>query len=225
MNTIITIGRQFGSGGRLIGKKLAEHFNIPYYDKDLLALAAKESGLCEEIFRSHDEKPTNSFLYSLVMDTYSLGYSTSAFTDMPINYKVFLAQFDAIKNIAKKGPCIIVGRCADYALADKENVVNIFIHADIDKRSEIVASKYELNFESAKEKVIKMDKKRASYYNYYANKKWGDAKGYDLCIDSLSLGVEGTVKLIIDFVNNFEIQNKKDLVAEVIKLKKDTNEK
>lgn len=97
MNTVITIGRQFGSGGRVIGKKLAKHFNIPYYDKELLQLVAKESGLCEELFQNHDEKPTNSFLYSLVMDTYSLGYSTSAFTDMPINYKVFLAQFETIR--------------------------------------------------------------------------------------------------------------------------------
>lgn len=120
-------------------KKLAKHFNIPYYDKELLQLVAKESGLCEELFQNHDEKPTNSFLYSLVMDTYSLGYSTSAFTDMPINYKVFLAQFETIKKIASEGPCVIVGRCADYALEDNDNVLKLFIHADIDKRSEIVS--------------------------------------------------------------------------------------
>lgn len=221
MNTIITIGRQFGSGGRVIGKALAKHFNIPYYDKDLLSIAAKESGLCEELFESHDEKPTNSFLYSLVMDTYSLGYSTSAFTDMPINYKVFLAQFDAIKSIANKGPCIIVGRCADYALADYENVINLFIHADIDQRAKIIAKRYDLTEDKAKDKIIKMDKKRASYYNYYANKKWGDAKGYDFCINSLALGVNGTVELIIKLVETFEKEKSLDKIEDVIQIKKE----
>lgn len=220
MNTIITIGRQFGSGGRLIGKNLAKHFNIPYYDKDLLAKAAKDSGLCEELFKTHDEKPTNSFLYSLVMDTYSLGYSTAAFTDLPINYKVFQAQFDAIKNIAQEGPCVIVGRCADYALADFDNVVNIFIHADLDQRAVIVADRYNISIEKAKEKVIKMDKKRASYYNYYANKKWGEAMGYDLCINSLCLGIEGSTNLIIDLVNNFESNIDKNKINEIIEQKK-----
>lgn len=109
-NTIITIGRQYGSGGHDIGKQLAEELNVPFYDKALLERAAKDSGLCQEIFENHDEKPTNSFLYSLVMDTYSLGYTTSSFSEMPLNHKIFLAQFDAIKNIAKEGPCVIVGR-------------------------------------------------------------------------------------------------------------------
>ena len=101
-NTIITIGRQYGSAGREIGSKVAEAFGIKLYDKEMLARAAKESGICEEIFETHDEKPTNSFLYSLVMDTYSMGYSGSTYTDMPINHKVFLAQFDAIKKIAEE---------------------------------------------------------------------------------------------------------------------------
>lgn len=224
MKTIITIGRQFGSGGRIIGKALAKHFNIPYYDKDLLTVAAKESGLCEELFESHDEKPTNSFLYSLVMDTYSLGYSTSAFTDMPINYKVFLAQFDAIKKVADQGPCVIVGRCADYALAEYDNVVNVFVHADLDQRAEIVAKRYDLTVEKAKDKVIKMDKKRASYYNYYSNKKWGDAKGYDICINSLCVGIEGATKLIIDLVNAFEAESGKDVIKEIIDKKEEADQ-
>lgn len=231
MNTIITIGRQFGSGGRIIGKALAKHFNIPYYDKDLLALAAKDSGLCEELFETHDEKPTNSFLYSLVMDTYSLGYSTSAFTDMPINYKVFLAQFDAVKKIAEDGPCVIVGRCADYALNDLKNVVNVFIHADIDDRSKIVAARYDLDINKAKDKVIKMDKKRSSYYNYYTNKKWGDAKCYDICINSITSGIEGSTQLIIDLVEAIEKNNKEDIISDIITKKinaakeKDTTDK
>ena len=108
MDTIITIGRQFGSGGREIGNLLAEDLHVKLYDKEMLAIAAKESGICEELFETHDEKPTNSFLYSLVMDTYSMGYSQNAFLDMPINHKIFLAQFDAIKKIANQGPCILV---------------------------------------------------------------------------------------------------------------------
>jgi hypothetical protein len=131
-NTIITIGRQFGSAGREIGYQIADYFGIKLYDKEMLSRAAKESGICEEIFETHDEKPTNSFLYSLVMDTYSMGYSGGSYSDMPINHKVFLAQFDAIKKIADEGPCILVGRCADYALESYDNVVNVFIHADLD---------------------------------------------------------------------------------------------
>ena len=130
MNTIITIGRQFGSEGREIGEKLAERLGIPFYDKELLTRAAKESGFCEEMLQNHDERPTNSFLYNLVMDTYSFGYNSASYSDMPISHKVFLAQFDAIKKIAEEGPCVIVGRCADYALNDYDNVLNIFIHAD-----------------------------------------------------------------------------------------------
>ena len=199
-NTIITIGREFGSAGREIGYKVAEAFDIRLYDKELLARAAKESGICEEIFESHDEKPTNSFLYSLVMDTYSMGYSGNTYTDMPINHKVFLAQFDAIKKIADEGPCILVGRCADYALESYKNVVSVFIHADLNARIRRIARIYDLTDAKAKEMILKTDKKRASYYNYYTNKKWSEAESYELCLTSSELGVEGTAKAIIDYV-------------------------
>ena len=117
-NQIYTIGREFGSAGYEVGRLLAERLGVKLYDKNLLAQAAKDSGFCEEIFENHDEKPTNSFLYSLVMDTYSGGnYSSAPFLDMPLNHKVFLAQFDTIKKIAERESCVIVGRCADYALA------------------------------------------------------------------------------------------------------------
>ena len=111
---VITIGREFGSGGLDVGRMLSEQLKVKCYDKELLSMAAKESGLCQEIFENHDEKPTSSFLYSLVMDTYSVsGYTSAPFLDMPLNHKVFLAQFEAIKNLAKKESCIIVGRCAE----------------------------------------------------------------------------------------------------------------
>lgn len=211
MNTIITIGRQFGSAGHEIGEKVAEYFGIKCYDKELLSRAAKESGFCEEMIRNHDERPTNSFLYNLVMDTYSFGYNTSSFVDMPISHKVFLAQFDTIKKIADEGPCVIVGRCADYALSDYDNSIHLFIYADEDVKINRIMQKYGLNEQKARDMIIKKDKQRQSYYNYYSAKKWGRADSYDLCINSSVLGVEGTVKLIVQYIEDFEAKkvNKK----------------
>lgn len=194
--TIITIGRQFGSAGREIGRKVAKDLGIKLYDREMLDRAAKESGICQELFETHDEKPTNSFLYSLVMDTYSLGYSSGSYTDMPINHKVFLAQFDAIKKIADEGPCILVGRCADYALEEYDNVLSLFIHADLDTRIRRIARIYDLSDSKAKDMINKTDKKRASYYNYYTNKKWSSADSYHVCLSSSLLGIEGTAEAI-----------------------------
>ncbi len=204
MNTVITIGRQFGSGGHEIGEKLAAKLGIPYYDKDLLTRAAKESGFCEEMLQNHDERPTNSFLYNLVMDTYSFGYNSSSFVDMPISHKVFLAQFDTIKKIADEGPCVIVGRCADYALAERENVLDLFIYADENAKVKRIIDKYQVSEDKAKDLMNKKDKQRQSYYNYYTSKKWGKAISYDLCINSTILGIDGTVNLIAQYVEDFE---------------------
>lgn len=205
MNTIITIGRQFGSGGREIGQKLAENFGIKYYDKELLSRAAKDSGFCEEMIQNHDERPTNSFLYNLVMDTYSFGYNSS-FVDMPISHKVFLAQFDTIKKIASEGPCVIVGRCADYALQDYQNCLNIFIHSDEKFKVKYIMNRFDdiTTEQKAIDMMNKKDKQRQSYYNYYTSKKWGRADNYDLSINSSILGIDGTVKLITQFVEDFE---------------------
>ncbi len=204
MNTIITIGRQFGSAGREIGKLVADHYGIPFYDKDLLSRAAKESGFCEEMIEVHDERPTSSFLYNLVMDTYSFGYNASSFVDMPISHKIFLAQFDTIKKIADEGPCVIVGRCADYALLDRDNVLNLFIYGDKDSRVKRIMSRFDLNEQKAKDMINKKDKQRQSYYNYYSSKKWGHADSYDLCISSSLLGIEGTKNLILQAIEDFE---------------------
>ena len=200
MNTIITIGRQFGSGGREIGRKLAESYQIPFYDKELLKIAAKESGLCEDLFENFDEKPTTSFLYSLVMDPYALGYNASSF-DMPLNQKVFLASFDAIKKVADKGPCVIVGRCADYALKDYDNTVSLFIHAPMDFKKKRIHDIYEIPMDKVKDVATKTDKQRASYYNYYSSKKWGDCRSYHYCMDSSILGIDGTVALIQQLIS------------------------
>ncbi|SDA65171.1 Cytidylate kinase [Butyrivibrio sp. INlla18] len=210
MNTIITIGRQFGSGGREIGEMVANHFGIKCYDKELLSRAAKESGFCEEMIQNHDERPTNSFLYNLVMDTYSFGYNSSSFVDMPISHKVFLAQFDTVKKIAGEGPCVIVGRCADYALSEFPNVLNLFICADEESKIKRIRERFDdiTSDDKAREMMNKKDKQRQSYYNYYSSKKWGRADSYDLCINSSILGIEGTVKFITQYIEDFEHSRK-----------------
>lgn len=199
-NKIYTIGREFGSGGREVGEKLAAKLGIKLYDKELLQQAAKDSGFCEEIFENHDEKPTNSFLYSLVMDTYSVsGYSAAPFLDMPLNHKVFLAQFETIKKIAEKESCVIVGRCADYALSDNPDCINIFIHADLDVRIKNVSRNLNITENKARDIINKTDKQRASYYNYYTSKKWGDSKSYNLSLDAGNLGTDNCVEMILKF--------------------------
>ena len=208
-NKIYTIGREFGSGGKEVGEKLAQRLGIKLYDKELLQHAAKESGFCEEIFENHDEKPTNSFLYSLVMDTYSVsGYSSAPFLDMPLNHKVFLAQFEAIKKIASQDSCVIVGRCADYALSENPDCINIFIHADIEQRMKTVSKRLNITENKAKDIIQKKDKQRASYYNYYTSKKWGDSTSYHMTLDSGKLGIDGCVDMILKFREIFDATKK-----------------
>lgn len=205
MNTIITISRQFGSSGREIGEATAKELGIKFYDKELISRVAKESGFCEEIIETQEERPTSSFLYNLVMDTYSFGYNTSHYVDMPISQKIFLAQFDTIKKIADEGPCVIVGRCADYALAERRNCLNIFIYAtEEDKIKHTIENHGAKSEKEARDLMVKMDKQRQSYYNYYTSKKWGRADSYDLCINSSVLGINASVKLIKQFVEDFE---------------------
>lgn len=198
---VITIGRQCGSGGRKIGQMLADKLGIKCYDRELLAMAAKESNLSESLFETHDEKPTNSFLYSLVMDTYSLGYNSSSYMDMPINHKIFLAQFDTIKKLASEESCVIVGRCADYALAENDHAVKVFITGDEEDKIHRIMEDKNLPYNKAKDVIVKTDKRRASYYNYYSSKRWGDSRSYDLCVNSSSLGLEGVVDLILSYAN------------------------
>lgn len=201
-NQIYTIGREFGSGGYEVGRMLAERLGIKLYDKELLAQAAKSSGFCKEIFENHDEKPTSSFLYSLVMDTYSGGsYSSAPFLDMPLNHKVFLAQFDTIKKIAEQESCVIVGRCADYALADNPDCLNIFVHAEMEDRISWISKRKDLTENKARDLIQKTDKQRASYYNYYTCKKWGDSRSYDLCLNTSKISKEACVDMILEFRN------------------------
>ena len=197
--TVITIGRQFGSGGREIGRKLAEQLGVPFYDKQLLVQAAKDSGIAQEVLENYDEAPTNSLLYSLSMGAYSMGNMGAASFNLPMNHKVFLAQFDTIKRLADQGGCVIVGRCADYALMKHPHRVSVFVYADIKKRVDRVAKYDNISPKEAEERLMKADKKRASYYNFFSSKKWGAAESYHLCLDSGAIGVDNAVKLILDY--------------------------
>lgn len=193
---ILTIGRQFGSGGREIGERIARELDLAFYDKQLLEIAAEESDIAKELFETHDERPTSSLLYTLAMDLYAMRYPTSIQADMPLNHKIFLAQFHAIQKIGKKGNCVLVGRCSDYALADQKNAVHVFIRADLDDRVRRVADTMDISRGKARELIMKEDKKRASYYNYFTSNKWGMAEHYHCCLDSSLLGIEGTVHVL-----------------------------
>lgn len=197
---IITIGRQFGSGGRYVGRLLAEKLGIPFYDKELLSEAAKQSGICEEIFEEHDEKPTRSLLFSLVTGMQHHVGTGSFYMDMPLNHRIFLAQFDAIRNLAEEGSCVIVGRCADYVLRENPDAVSIFVKADMPSKVDRAVKYYHLERDKAEDRIRKADKQRASYYNYYATATWGDVDNYDLVVDTGVLGVEGAVELISKFI-------------------------
>lgn len=197
---IITIGRQFGSGGRYVGRLLAEKLDIPFYDKELLSEAAKQSGICEEIMEEHDERPTRSLLFSLVTGMQHHVGTGNFYMDMPLNHRIFLAQFDAIRKLAEDGSCVIVGRCADYVLRDDPDTVSIFVKADMPSKIARAVKYYGVEEDKAEERIRKADKQRASYYNYYATATWGDVENYDLVVDTGVLGVEGAVELIAKFL-------------------------
>ncbi len=195
-NFVVAISRQYGSGGHRIGKLLAQQLGISFYDKELIAKTAKESGLAEHIIDYFDEMPTHSLLFSLAMDAYPLSYA-----EVPINQKIYQAQIDAVRTIADEGSCVIIGRCADSILRDRSNVISVFIHADTDTRIAAVAEREDKSLDEAKELVSKTDKKRASFYNFYSvGKKWGEAASNDLTINTAKLGTEKSVALLYNYL-------------------------
>ena len=198
---IISIGRQFGSGGRAIGEKLANKLGIRFYDKELISLAAKESGMNPEVFDSVDEKAANSLLYSLSMGMYNFGSGFSAMGDLPVNDKLYLLQHKIIKDLGEKESCVIVGRCADYVLKDNPACVSIFIYADMEYRKREAVKRHGIDEARAEHIINKTDKSRANYYSFYSGKKWGMAENYDLCVNSGKLSEDMIVDLIIDYIN------------------------
>ena len=201
---IITIGRQYGSGGRVIGKLLAEALGVPFYNKEIIELAAKKSGMSQEVFEKVDETAASSLLYSIATGAYMFGNYVSPQVDLPINDKLFIIQSGIIKSIAAKESCVIVGRCADYILRDRDDVINVFIHADKEIRKQRAINEYGISSNKADGYVGKIDKKRNTYYNYYTGEKWGNCINYDLCLDSGVLGIERCVHMIEEYIRQRE---------------------
>ena len=195
---IINVGRQVGAGGQEIGRMLAKDFEAQYYDRELLNLAAKESGFSEKFFKQNDEK--KGFLRGLfnVQAPHIIGGSLydSNFSQEGL----FQFQSDAIRKAASEGSCVFLGRCADYILRDFDNVVNVFITASMDFRVDVVSKVKQLDAEHARKLIEHVESRRAQYYNYYTGKRWGAAESYDLCIDASILGLEETEKLIADYI-------------------------
>lgn len=194
--TIITIGRQFGSGGREIGLKLSERLGIKFYDKELLNEAARESGLSREVIEQFDERPVNSLLYSLSMGLVQGTHPTALNESTSLESQIYMAQFNAIRRIADTEDCIIIGRCADYVLRDVPDVMSVFIHAPIESRTRRIAKLYELDRDKAKKLIDKKDKVRSSYYNFYSDRRWGASTSYSLTLDSSKTGIDGAAELI-----------------------------
>ena len=193
-NLIITIGRQFGSGGRYIGKMLAEELEIPFFDRELIDIISEKSGVSKEIVESVDEK-ANKFFYSLMF-----AGGTDNMYDLSMNDKIFVLQADILKKLADEGSCVFVGRCADYILNNNYNVLKIFIYQSMEGKKERAIKYYNVPAEKAENIILKNDKRRAAYYNYYTNLKWGNLENYDLCINS-DMGIENAVKLIKSYID------------------------
>ena len=196
---VITVGREYGSGGRAIAKLVAQKLNVPFYDKELLTLAAQKSGICQEIFEHNDEKTTVSDMLPVTAGT-GFGAGVGLGLQMPMNQRVFLAQFEVITNLAKEQSCVIVGRCADYVLRAEKNCYHFFLHAPLEKRMERAVKEYGQEADNIKSTVLKHDKARANYYYHYTNQKWGDAKLYDMTLDTTRTGVEGSVKMLLHYL-------------------------
>ncbi|MDD4316796.1 MAG: cytidylate kinase-like family protein [Clostridia bacterium] len=197
----ITIGRQYGSGGRLIGKELAESLGIPCYDSELIQLASVKSGISAEYVEALDEKGTASFFHALMLNASPMGAIMPNYFNMTTNDQLFFLQSDIIKELAKKGSAIFVGRCADYIL-EGSKALNIFIHAPKDYRIKALAARNGIDESDAAARIQKIDKKRKAYYNHYTSKEWGDVGSYHLAIDSSKFEQAIIVDFIIKAFNN-----------------------
>lgn len=202
----ITIARQYGSGGREIGEKVALLLGYKYVDRELITLAAQKSGFHADVINTFDEKATNSLLYTLAMGSNSFGAPHASYSvDIPINDKLFIIQSDIIKELAEESSCVFVGRCADYVLAEHQKRVSIFLYGDEECRIKRVMARHEgVDEEEAKKLITKTDKRRANYYNFYTGKKWGKYDNYHLSLNTSVLGIEGTAKIIAEYVRSIE---------------------
>ena len=192
-HTVITVGREYGSGGRLIAQKAAEALGIPFFDRSIINMAAEETGLSADFIRRTEQQKTSSFLYNLYMSTQSL----------PVNDQDFIAQSEVIRRVAAEGPCIIVGRCADYVLRNQSGVdaLNLFIHAPMEERIRRVREEYKVQAPDLRLYILKQDKNRAAYYEHFTDGQWGKAQNYHLAVSS-GLGLETIVRLLTDLMRD-----------------------
>ncbi len=194
---IVTIARQYGSGGREIGELIAKKLGLPLFDKELIKDAAASGELNEDVIKNADESAANSLLYTLAMGSNMLGTTIHFGYKMPINDKLFILQSEAIREYASKGSCVIIGRCADYVLRDEPNILRLFIYGDLDHRQERIKERHpEIKPSQVIDIINKTDKRRSSYYNFYTGNKWGKYDNYDMAINSSTLGIEGTADMI-----------------------------
>lgn len=203
-NIVITIARQYGSAGREIGEKVAKELGIPIYDKEIITDAASKGELNTEVIRKADESAANSLLYTLAMGSNIAGTTMHFGYKMPINDKLFILQSELIKEYAAKGSCVIIGRCADYVLRERDDTLKLFIYGDIEHRKARVAERHpEVKSGSIVDLINKTDKRRSSYYNFYTGGKWGKFDNYDIAINSSSLGIDGAVSVIVGAAKKF----------------------
>ena len=192
---VITISRQYGSGGRIVAKKLADALGIPFYDNELITMAAEKTGLSVECFKDAEKTSVGNLFFSLTSLTPSIDS-----VGLPLNEKIFLVQSQVIKEVAKEGPCVIVGRSANYVLQDNPNCINIFLQADLPDRVARAVNTYHHDPQGAEAMVIKTDKRRANYYNYFTGGKWGKAENYDLILNTSRMDLDKIVEVIKTYV-------------------------
>lgn len=199
---IVTISREYCSGGDELAKLLADRLGYKYYDREIISMASEKSGIHEDHFETKNQKPTNSLLYSVVMGMYSAQGSFVRYDDILTDDKIFSIQADIIREMSQNGNCVFVGRCSDYILRKNENCVSIFIHTSMEKRIQNVMNEQNVNESEAKKIISKADKKRRSYYNYYTNRQWADLTNYDLCINLSKISELKAVEVIVDFMSS-----------------------
>ena len=203
---IITIARQFGSGGREIGEKVAAILGIPKYDRELITMSVQDANINPEVAERADEVAANSLLYTLAVGSNAFGAAHHFGYTMPINDRLFVLQSDLIRRLAEKESCVIIGRCADYVLHDHPHRLSVFIYGDIADRKKRIATRHEITEDRALDLINKTDRRRASYYNFYTGSKWGRYDNYHLAINSGALGMDGTAEIIAEYARKFSLR-------------------
>lgn len=194
-NLVVTISREFGSGGREIGKRLAEDMGINYYDKVILALASEKSGISQEYIDRMEEQASSSFLFNLSMSSINTPDFFYQY-DVPASDRAFFAQTATIKELSKKESCVIVGRCSDYILREQKNCLKVFVSSSRAERLKRLISEHDITEKEANDRLTKMDKGRANYYKHYTGERWGQANRFDLALNADITGIDGAVEII-----------------------------